>query len=283
MSKPQAKHSPPKASGSPPSAQVKSAPVVNKYLIGFSPRKPVKQEFKASDKNSHMFYLSSIRGGFFEIAYLEHARNTNDDGYFPHTVNLVRGGGTFQDRNDNIIVDERLADQGFMSVHFRRGPDGNTLTNVTVSRGVQWNRRVLLKCNTPEEIRDGRTDAQMIGTLATLCRVTVDLNTRVDVNSRVANNYAYAPPVHKKNPVDGEAVSLDFHMVDREVVAVLETYCTILSPTFAVDYPDAASVYFDPFRKTFPAEILKYGWVNDVTNRRDGNQEDDLERFRGGM
>jgi hypothetical protein len=286
MSKPQAKNSPAKAGGSPSSA-VKKGAIVNKYAIGYSPKKPIKQEIKASQKSSHMFYLCSIRGGFFEVAYLNHGRNCHDDGYYPHTVNLVRGGGTFLDKNNRVQSDERLVQHGFLNCYFRRGPDGEILTNITVSRGLTWNRRLLLKCNTPEDaINGGRTDEQMIDTLATLCRVTVDLNARIDLNSRVTNDYAYAQPVHEKNPVDGEDVSLDHYLLDRDVVEVLEGNCDILGPTFAVDYPEVASVYFDPYRATYPPEVHKYGWVDSATqhgigNQNSGNIENDLERFRG--
>jgi hypothetical protein len=59
-------------------------------------------------------------------------------------------------------------------------------------------------------------------------------------------------------------VSLDHYLDDEDVVEVMESNCTLLSPTFALDHPEEASIYFNPLRNIYPVEAHRYGWVDKV-------------------
>ena len=269
MSKQQAKHAPPKGNTNTPIKGVGSSsvpglksPPVNLYASAFSPRKPVKYSGGVGNKIVHMYFICSVRGGIFEVAFLEHGRVALDEGFHPHTKSLIRGGGAFEAKNLVVHSDDRLTDMGFVSVHFRRGQDGDARRNVTMSNGDRWKQHVLLRCNTTEEIIKGRTDDDMSNTLHMVCQVTSEWNKKLGNNSRVANEYSYAKPLHEKNPIDGESVSLDHYLLDHEVLDVMVTYCPILSPTFAGDHPDIAAVYFTPNRASYPEGSYKFGFVD---------------------
>lgn len=236
----------------------------NPYAYGFSPTKVMKldEETGGPKKYPHVYRLSAVRGGYYEIVWLDHGRNANDDGYNPYILALARGNGSFVDRNNVVHLNSTLVDMGILDYFIRRGNNGEALRNETASNGTYWNRRVLLRFIASTESGPERTVADMRADLNTLCVLTPALNREVDPNSRITNSYVSSEPVFPTNPGDEELMSLDHYLLDEDVVRVMEAHNQALSPTFAADHPEAASVYFNPFRTTYPNSAHKYGFSN---------------------
>ena len=75
----------------PDAVVLKVAPSGIVSTTGFSPRRLNKPEGLAIDKKDTYFILA-IRGGMFEIIYLDSKRNKANDGYFPFVTGLATDG-----------------------------------------------------------------------------------------------------------------------------------------------------------------------------------------------
>ena len=198
------------------------------------------------------FYIADTIGNLHNVIYLESGKNPNHDGHMPHTIEVVRGDRVYEASKNVVHIEERLQDIGIHYAFRRRGPDGK-----------KTDCHILLLVKEPwmlDDLKAGRTDQHLIDDLTIVKKVTEELNASIDTASVGVRKYATASPVHEKNPVDGEHVSLDHYLVDSDVIRVMEDGPWALDETFA--FSKAADLYFNPNRRTYPAEARKYGFIN---------------------
>ena len=172
-------------------------------------------------------------------------------------------GDVIKDKEGNVIDNELyqacrklLTEMGFKSWGFLCGPDGARIVSSDCGR---YHRQVVVKTNSPDQIREGRTAEEMLMDL----RQFVDITQKIgDVVNTYTTVYEAADKVQYERPADEKLPPLDYYLTDEGVLEELKRNIDndFLNPEFVKNYYDVACAYFNPYRTDLPESVRSYGF-----------------------
>lgn len=195
--------------------------------------------------------IAAIRGWHYNIIYSISGSDDHVDGHLAKTIDLMQGerytdlGLSPKDWGD---IDEGLSAIGIQEAFCSRRDPSRKIILQSRSTHVMGN------------IKNGAAaDQSMVEDLRIVKDLTEQLNELLFLTMKEWHEYNIAPPIRKTNE-DGELVSLDYYLLDPDVIYVMENSGFILDPDFA--HSEDAAMFFSPGRKSYPKGVRKYGFVD---------------------
>ena len=214
--------------------------------------------------------MKTTIGGAFDIVTLDHAKNPNDEGFWPYVTGLAReGDGKYQNETKKINIENNtLVNINVHDAFISRGDNNGMLKNATPdSQGNYWNRKCLLIVNQEGALR---TREKRLCDLLTILKLNNKLNKQINLKMGQANEYKIAD-------LTNDYKSLDHYLRDHDVIEVLKEFGDNLSATWAKDNEMAAKIFFDPNHSYYPPEARWFGYENKFASMQSDNSASEDE------